>query len=93
MKALLFVQTGDARPTRFKQYPHEWAASPDFLNDVRDYADNVKCDRWWLVECENAKAGRTIIRGIPGHMHTGNDCNTCSSYQFNGRILACDDRP
>lgn len=58
--ALLFVQTGDGRPTRRKNFSaHRQDAG--WLRYAIDYASNVACDCWWLVECENARAGRIAI--------------------------------
>ena len=61
MRVLLFVQTGDGRPKRFKDFTPWQRDDPKWLGVAKDYADGVACDRWWLVECENAEAGRTLI--------------------------------
>ncbi len=96
MRTLLFVQNEDWKRPKvawYGRHAHHFAGV-----FKRDEARNVEAalrgsagdyvPRWWLVEAESAEAARTIIRGVPGHMHTGNTCNTCSAYQFNGRILA-----
>ncbi len=66
MKVLLFVQTGDTRPKCVKRFPpvlrhiksgwEEWSV---------EYSKTATADRWWLVECENADEGRTIIGCCP----------------------------
>ena len=89
MKTLLFVQSGDARPKVAKSFGVRTHAAIKYFARVRERLGREgQPDKAFLVECASAEAGRTIIRGVPGHMHTGNDCNTCSAYQFNGRILA-----
>lgn len=61
MKVLLFVQSGDARPkvaySNQASLRYMATCSQRTLNAV--YAPLKS--RWWLVECENAEAGRTII--------------------------------
>lgn len=65
MKVLLFVQTGDGRP---KCVSVGRKASTAALCFQRDEFRNAQTSgpkdfvpRWWLVECENAEAGRTLI--------------------------------
>ena len=53
MRTLLFVQTGDGRPKCVRSWAVEPASEVVF--------DRVRHYRWWLVECENAEAGRELI--------------------------------
>lgn len=87
MRVLLFVQTGDGRPkcvetpgwlsakdaqhVREMSESHATPDSPHWIQ-VLDHAD-----RWWLVECLDAKHGRAVIAGS----------RTLDSAEF-GRILA-----
>ena len=78
MKALLFCQTGDGRPKCYGKVPGPGAcSSPDVWQQMArpgggwddfslftDRQDDAlrAADRWWLVSCENAEAGRRYIR-------------------------------
>lgn len=50
-------------------------------------AEKVQAGRWWLVECENAEAGRRVICS---HDYYGATCQRCGcNMTVNyGRILA-----
>jgi hypothetical protein len=52
-RVLLFVQTGDGRPKCVGRYSEGLTA--------RQCEHRSAADRWWLVECENADAGRKVI--------------------------------
>ena len=74
-KVLLFVQTGDARPKCVYRLLANlpWDALAEAIGDARDDGARgdtlaelaARADRWWLVECENADEGRTIIGCCP----------------------------
>lgn len=80
MKVLLFVQTGDARPkalTTPNEYARRpdclagqlraWAGkSAEFVRATNGgaFAAAFSSDHWWLVECENAEAGRGTILAV-----------------------------
>ena len=61
MRSMLFVQTGDARPKSIRE-----GGGPCLINGkpfvglAQQQAMNSS-DRWWLVECDNAEHGRSII--------------------------------
>jgi hypothetical protein len=83
-RVLLFVQSGDARPKMSRSWRSGSVECPD--------GDEIRCalairsdiDRWWLVECENANAGRaTIADAALGY---GADHPMRSGHE--GRILA-----
>lgn len=71
MKVLLFVQNGDARPKCVLHDVVERHGAWCLSWRARDR--QAAADRWWLVECENAEAGRDVIAGAP---------------VFGGRIIA-----
>lgn len=82
MRVLLFVQDGNARPTCVTarslnriRVNGEW-----FLTEQEAWRQKW-ADRWWLVECENADAGRFMIDPA----WTG---GRCSWPPPQGRILA-----
>lgn len=50
-RVLLFTQAGSERPKCIRSYREE-----PLFNDALDHDGP-----WWLVECENADAGREII--------------------------------
>ena len=57
MKVLLFVQAGDGQP----KCEGSWRNfTPDNFRVVLRRQDERK-ERWWLVECEHADAGRLTI--------------------------------
>lgn len=58
-RALLFVQNGTAKPKVLATGARNEAAARLAAEPHGRYFD-----RWWLVECENAEAGRRIIAGI-----------------------------
>lgn len=95
MKVLLFVQTGDERPKCVGS--GSWLARTgpfmECVQAIRDGRDVLQsqqewraanADRWWLVECENADAGRLIIACSRGECDSPEGC-VCKNY---GRILA-----
>lgn len=64
MRTLLFVQTGDARPKVGGEYTYR--AAQRYAGDSEMWMrvtalGKWMADRWWLVECEDADAGRAII--------------------------------
>lgn len=70
MKVLLFVQRGDARPKCEYTLPRSlaWESLAEAIGDADQTADPptvasiaASADRWLLVECKNAEAGRTLI--------------------------------
>jgi len=70
-RVLLFVQTGDGRPKCFSShgvnrslYTDGWRLSESALTA------QGAADRWWLVECENAEAGREVIASGFGWLRT-----------------------
>jgi len=90
-RVLLFVQNGNARPKRIATLTRARAI---FYRDVGQEPDadesllmltgiqsaiQQAADRWWLVECENAQAGRVIIE------HAG---KPVLPHPLAGRILA-----
>lgn len=92
LKTLLFVQRGEGRPKcQHRLAPGQpWTsmrnalATPGYTTGgYLAWEWSVKAaqsaDRWWLVECENAEAGRTLIA------EEGNDL---PFYSVDGRILA-----
>jgi hypothetical protein len=75
-RVLVFTQAGDKRPVAWK-CPHEYRDKPGrmaaHIAEWRDYpplkllslgvlGKACLADRWWLVECENAEAGRRYIK-------------------------------
>lgn len=104
MRVLLFVQTGDARP---KSIGGNRRLDGEALNGrwdsraiaramqelaITEEVSAIGADRWWLVECENADAGRAAIECYEG----GTGCTAgrvfrfdhCRSGRHPGRILA-----
>lgn len=82
MKTLLFVQTGDGRPkcVPTMRYERERLFSvPGWTPAHSDIGGDH--DRWWLVECENADAGRRVIASGVWRMRDGAEA-------YEGRILA-----
>lgn len=81
MKVLLFVSSGDARPkvaySNQASLRYMATCSQRTLNAV--YAPLKS--RWWLVECENAEAGRAIIHDSAKWERGTSECAI-------GRILA-----
>ncbi len=74
MKVLLFVQSGNARPKCAKSFGGRAHSAMQYFARVRErLGSEGQPDRAWLVECENAEAGRDAIAGAP---------------VFGGRILA-----
>lgn len=71
MKTLLFTQTGDARPKCLGSVAiggprgEKYIDSGDscYLSDYQSFLLGT-ADRWWLVECENAEAGRIVIADV-----------------------------
>ena len=76
MRVLLFVQNeGDKRPRRLrcKVSRRRWSAGcftgssasgvpfHGFYVHKASRGAVARADRWWLVECENAEAGRALI--------------------------------
>mgnify|MGYP001267518018 CR=1 FL=1 len=63
-RVLLFVQTGDEQPKCMRA----WDGDPDMIgahpwHDWRAaWIEWLLQHRWWLVECENAEAGRLLIQ-------------------------------
>jgi hypothetical protein len=78
-RALLFVQSGDARAKCVRRYApaHEYTRKPErFASHLETFSEikpmpyrdlrlAYEADRWWLVECCNADEGRFIIGGAP----------------------------
>lgn len=65
-RILLFVQTGDTRPTcvRIRKRVVFLVVVLPAASATRDLLLGPWTsarDRWWLVECENAEAGRSLI--------------------------------
>lgn len=61
MRTLLFVQTGDARPTR---HPMSTALRRTLQYGTGEVPTGPlfrAFDRWFLVSCANAEAGRFVI--------------------------------
>lgn len=74
----MFVQTGDGRPkcvptpgwlsASDAQYVREMAESKPSPWKKKHWTKAVDAaDRWWLVECEGADAGRAIIAAKHDH--------------------------
>lgn len=68
MRVLLFVQAGSERPKVARLRYQAWLKRGDgtAISDQRIGEHAVRWapdgwDRWWLVECENADAGRAAI--------------------------------
>ena len=62
MRTLLFVQTGDARPKCVAWDLSGRASCVEFFSGFRRWERvRERPHRWWLVECEDADAGRAII--------------------------------
>jgi len=78
-RVLLFVQNDwNGRPPRcIKQFGGDSARALVYVSKARTW--NHAADRWWLVECENAQAGRVIIE------HAG---KPVLPHPLAGRILA-----
>lgn len=103
MKVLLFVQTGDARPkalTTPNEYSRRpqclagqlraWSGkSVQTVHATNGgaFAQAFAADRWWLVECENAKAGRHCISGgcEPYRCHRADGPMSCRILASGGR--------
>lgn len=69
MKVLLFVQSGEGRPKCVKQFGGRMAWARQYFSKIR-FGEPGQPSQGWLVECENAGAGRrlieaTIKRGSP----------------------------
>ena len=74
-RVLLFTQTGDARPkcvrafapgNEYQRNPARFASHLETFSHIkpmpyRDLRLAYDADRWWLVECANAEAGRGVI--------------------------------
>ena len=86
MKVLLFVQTGDERPkvspTTAIQRSTLLTGKPGGPGSALPTLVHV---RWWLVECENAEAGRATIEHVTldDNSQCPINCPCCG-----GRILA-----
>ena len=101
MKVLLFVQTGDARPKCVKSFGDRRHNAMNYFNAIRPkFGTSGQPDSGWLVECENADAGRAIIThdfllrtsvgkafAEVGPVVRSRDPNKLSE-RVNGRILA-----
>lgn len=62
MKVLLFVQSGNARPKCAKSFGGRAHSAMQYFARVRErLGSEGQPDRAWLVECENAEDGRTVI--------------------------------
>jgi hypothetical protein len=94
-RVLLFVQSGDARPT----CRGEWCRQPSTYANLHTGAPSGTkkqrtakraADRWWLVECMDADAGRAIIAE-----NCGSDpvAVRMGPHVVTGRILASGGRP
>lgn len=96
-RVLLFVQTGDARPMcvgrvgPLGEIP--WTRCPAGLKaESAEYGLSLaqqheveSADRWWLVECENADAGRAVIAM---HLSSGSPVIQWTGRLPEGRILS-----
>jgi len=93
MKVLLFVQTGEGRPKCVKTW-RTWKPS----GESWVWLGASSGDRWYVVGCENAEAGRDIIaesgEGHPkwrrAHLDAAHMARRPSP---NGRILASGWKP
>lgn len=87
LRVLLFVQTGDARP---KCVPCSYRDAFLFRTDPM-FCACVPYPRWWLVECENAVAGRSLIRcteDVAGFVVEAEGGTVCARGIHPGRIIA-----
>ena len=79
MRVLLFTQSGSERPKVARYSPsvcahRPTAAAPESCGccrgtgyAVEPWASLKSTDRWFLVECENADAGRRLIAAFKVH--------------------------
>ncbi len=88
MKVLLFVQNlWNKRPPRAvhgKVLVADSKTRP--LLTRAQILTRAAADRWWLVECENAKGGREVIASGRTELRSGFNGN---GSLLIGRILAC----
>jgi len=99
-RVLLFVQTGDARPKcaptprlltdRDAQHVREMFESKPTAKSPTWMRVLGAADRWWLVECANADAGRRLLHAIQIGAATATDE---PAIQPAGRILASGGKP
>jgi len=62
VKVLLFVQTGDARPKCVKSFGNRKRNALAYFDAIaKRFGGEGQPERAWLVECENAEDGRTVI--------------------------------
>ena len=106
-RVLLFVQTGDGRPKCVGKlaspgtvgslgpqtaslYEHAFG----YWISPGKQGDRDRADRWWLVECENAEAGRAMIgaavRSRGDRINPGTVVWAAAPHggRYEGRILA-----
>lgn len=103
MRTLLFVQNGEGRPKawnpgreyvehppRIQMHADAWRlANPTPARCGARLCAVIRADRWWLVECENAEAGRATI----AHEPFGAAVHRVGCACKNGRILASGGKP
>lgn len=62
MKVMLFGQSGGDRPKARPIPATDIAAILDGEYGERIKAERLDYDRWWIVACEDVKAGRMVIQ-------------------------------
>jgi hypothetical protein len=82
-RVLLFVQAGDARPKCVKQFGSDRARGLQYLGHL--VRPDIGTWLYWLVECENADAGREAIASGRTELRSGFGGN---GSLLVGRILA-----
>lgn len=100
MRTLLFVQTGDARPkccgpttkapeyARGNRYSLAFGRFDTMYGTHRQHAAQVAADRWWLVECANADAGRELVAVFESQPRS-----SFMSNEHRGGAVVCASRP
>lgn len=89
MSRVLLMGQGefDKHPKFLQRVNTEWR----FVGTIEDFAATRArlwgCDRWWLVECEDAKHGRVVIAAC------SRSSNTHLAGLRLGRILASGGKP
>lgn len=60
MRTLLFVQDGERKPVVVREKLLRYANGAVMWGPRMTFAKE-RADRWWLIECDNAEAGRWTL--------------------------------
>lgn len=97
-RVLLFTLTGSERPKMAMSYgkPKQFERIPEAMRQygIEQQALALKADRWWLVECESADAGRAAIAGLAWDFKKRQPANgDGQEIVIAGRVLASGGKP